>query len=189
METYITDDLSDTLWINGLQRQVDVRKKALPELMFWCDKIEGEFKNEYASTNESDGSEEVIYIFRSINHVVQSDSSVFTNEELSFLEHAESNLIFIDPDNSHLPIPVYSYLKPSMGVQFLHHILLSMGILSTGIELKLHGTIRDCFRYAKLIGPDDDITSLENYSYEICARYIKEQLRYFPNAMQTLINL
>ena len=77
-------------------------------------------------------------------------------------------------------------LKPSMGVQFLHHIFLSMGRFSTDIELKLHGTIRYCFRHVKLIVPDDDITSLENYSYEICARYIKEQLSYFPNAMQTI---
>ena len=55
METYINDDLSDTLWIDGLQRQVKVRKQALPELMLWCDKIEVELKNEDASTNESDG--------------------------------------------------------------------------------------------------------------------------------------
>ena len=73
-----------------------------------------------------------------------------------------------------------------MGVQFLHHILLSMGRLSTYIRLKLQGKIRYCFRHEKLIGPDDDITSLQNYSYEICARYIKEQLRYFLNAIQTL---
>ena len=61
-----------------------------------------------------------------------------------------------------------------------------MGRFSTEIELKLHGTIIYCFRHAKLIGPDDDINSLQNYSYEICARYTKEKLRYFPNAMKTL---
>ena len=77
METYITDDLSDTLWIDGLQRQVKVRKQALPELMLGCDKIEVEFKNEDASRNETDGSEEMIYIFRKNNHVVQSYSLVF----------------------------------------------------------------------------------------------------------------
>ena len=80
METYITDDLSDALWIDGLQRQVKVCKQALTYLMLWCDKIEVKLKNEDASTNESDGSEEIIYIFIKINHVVQSDSSVFTNE-------------------------------------------------------------------------------------------------------------
>ena len=138
--------------------------------MLWCDKIDVKLKNEDPIKNESDGSKEMIYIFRKINHVVQSDSSVFTNEEPSFLEHAESNLIFVDPDNAHLLIPVYSYLKPSMGVQFLHHILLSMRIFSTEIKLKLHGTIRDCFHHAKLIGPDDDITSLEYYFDEICAK-------------------
>ena len=33
METYITDDIYDTLWIDGLYRQVKVLKQALPELM------------------------------------------------------------------------------------------------------------------------------------------------------------
>ena len=110
---------------------MNVWKQEFPELMLWCDKIEVKLQNEDASINESDGREEMIYIFRNINHFVQSDSSFFTNEELSFLKHAESNLIFVDSDNAHLPIPVYSYLKPSMGVQFFHHILLSMGRLST----------------------------------------------------------
>ena len=70
-------------------------------------------------------------------------------------------MIFIYLDNSHLPIPVYSYLKPSIGVQFLHHIFLSIGRFLTEIELKLHVTIRYFFRHVKLIEPDDDITSLE----------------------------
>ena len=74
MEKYITDDLSDTLWIYGLQRQAKVQKQAFPELMLWCDKIGVGLQNEYASTNGSDGREEMIYIFRNINNVVQSYS-------------------------------------------------------------------------------------------------------------------
>ena len=84
METYVTDDISDTLWIDVFQCQVKVRKQALHELMLWCDKIEVELQNEYASINENDGSKEMIYIYRNINHVVQSYSSVFTNEEFIY---------------------------------------------------------------------------------------------------------
>ena len=73
METYTTDDIYDTLWIDGLQHQVKVRKQSFPELMLWYEKIEVELQNEYASTNEIDGREEMVYIFRNINHVVQSD--------------------------------------------------------------------------------------------------------------------
>ena len=65
-------------------------------------------------------------------------------------------------------------------------MLLSMGRYSTEIDIKLHRTIKDCFKYAKLIGPGDGVMSLEEYSYELCSRYIKEQLRYFPNVMYTL---
>ena len=57
MKKYITDYLSDTIFIDGLQRQVKVRKQAFPELMLWCDKIEFELKNEDTSTNESYGIE------------------------------------------------------------------------------------------------------------------------------------
>ena len=57
MKKYITDYLSDTIFIDGLQRQVKVRKQAFPELMLWCDKIEVELQNEDTSTNESYGIE------------------------------------------------------------------------------------------------------------------------------------
>ena len=57
IERDITKDLSDFLWIDGLQRQVIVRKLALPELIPWRDKIELELQNKDTSTNESDGRE------------------------------------------------------------------------------------------------------------------------------------
>ena len=161
-----------------------LRKLALPELMLWCDKVElkllnenvrPNFQNENVREDETDGNEQMILMFRKINHVVESDSTDPSENELIFLEHAESSLLYIDPKNQ-LPIPVYSYLKTTMGVQFLHHILLSMGRYLTEIDMKLHRTIRYCFKYAKLIGPGDGVMSLEEYSYELCSRYIKEQL-------------
>ena len=55
--------------------------------------------------------------------------------DIDFFEFAESHLLFNDCSEEHLPIPVYSYQRPDMGVQFLLHILLSMGRFSTEIDL------------------------------------------------------
>ena len=80
---------------------------------------------------------------------------------LIFFEFAESHLLFNDCSEEHLPIPVYSYQRPDMGVQFLLHILLSMGRFSTEIDLMKHSSLRKSFMYAKLIGLNDDKESLE----------------------------
>ena len=73
-----------------------------------------------------------------------------------------------------------------MGVQFLNHILLSLGRFETEIDLMMHPIVRECFRYAKLIGPADDEESLQSYSYKLSELFIKVQLRYFPNSMRVL---
>ena len=47
-------------------------------------------------------------------------------------------IFLIDDGNKNLPIPVYSYVKPTMGPRFLLHIMLSMGEFETEIDLILH---------------------------------------------------
>jgi len=61
-----------------------------------------------------------------------------------------------------------------------------LGRFSTEIDLSLHGTIRERLRYAKLIGPNNDEDSLQRYSNELCEKYIKEQVRYYPNSMNMI---
>ena len=91
-----------------------------------------------------------------------------------------------DSDYDHLPIPVYSYIKPTMGTQFILHLLLSMGHFSTEIDLTLNETLRESFRYANLIGPLDDEESLQQYSNELLRKFIEEQLIYFPNSKRII---
>lgn len=45
------------------------------------------------------------------------------NSEWNFIER---NFLY-DDKNRHIPIPVYSYIKPTMGPIFLLHIMLSLG--------------------------------------------------------------
>ena len=96
--------------------------------------------------------------------------------------------IWIDDDseNDHLPIPVYSYIKPTMGTQFILHLLLSMGHFSTEIDLTLHATLRESFRYAKLIEPQNNHASLLEYSNQLLRKFIETQLIYFPNSKRII---
>ena len=77
-------------------------------------------------------------------------------------------------------------MKPTLGVQFILHILLSMGHFATEIDLTLHPTIRESLRYAKLIGPNDDEASLQQYANDLIRRFIEEQLVYFANARRVI---
>ena len=69
----------------------------------------------------------------------------------------------IDNDNEteHLPIPVYSFIKPIVGTLFILHLLLSMGNISTELNLTRHATVRDYLRSTKLIDELDDEKSLQ----------------------------
>ena len=78
-----------------------------------------------------------------------------------------------DDDIEHLPVPVYSYIKPTMGPQFILHILLSMGHSSAKIYLTHHATLRECLRSAKLIGDLDDEYSLQEYSNNLLQKFIE----------------
>ena len=50
----------------------------------------------------------------------------------------------------------------------------------------LHRNLCEAFRYAKLIGPENDEASLQEYSSQLLKRYIEEQLVYFPNSTKVL---
>ena len=114
-----------------------------------------------------------------------------SNEKLSradtgFRKFVLEEIIHVNRKEDHLPIPVYSYLKPTLGVQFIHHVMLSLGRFATEIDLTMQPTIRDSLRYAKLIGPSNDQDQLEKYSNELLHLWIKEQLQYFPIGRRVL---
>ena len=50
---------------------------------------------------------------------------------------------------------IFSYTKPTMGVQFILHILLSLDNFEVETDLTTVAYIRECLRYEKLIGPSD----------------------------------
>ena len=91
-----------------------------------------------------------------------------------------------DDDQRHIPVPVFSYMKPTIGPRFLLHIMLSMGEFETELDFILHPTIRDSLRYVNLIGPNNDEESLQEYSNQLLYKFIVEQLVNFPNSVKSI---
>ena len=89
-------------------------------------------------------------------------------------------------DLRHLPIPVYSYVNPTLGPRFILHIMLSMGEFYSEYYLILHQTLRELLRYYNLIGDSNDEDSLQNYCNSLLKKYILEQVQYFPRAQHGL---
>ena len=167
-------DLKKTAWIDGLQHQVLVRRKALCEIMKYCDTIE--------SIDIRSPTSKMVRLFSDLNLEIGSEHAL--NEEFRF--HILDNLLDEDVNCEHLPCPVYSYVKPTTGPSFLHHILVSMGQYETEIDLIMHNSIRESFRYAKLIGDGESENELRSYSDGLLREWIKCQLQFFPNSLRLL---
>ena len=114
-------DINYSAWIDGLYRQVLLRRKALPELLSW---IEQTF-----STLDPFQSD-MVNLFKRIDNVLSQEEANLSEDDLAFLHQAKKHLL-CDNDDGHLPIPVYSYIKPTMGASFILHVLLSMGRFTT----------------------------------------------------------
>ena len=103
-----------------------------------------------------------------------------------FLGFANNNLSYDDDDDEHLPILVYSVIKPSIGLEFILNTLLSLGTFSTERELLLNDTLRGRFCNAKLIGEEDDPKSHQNYSNQVINIFVNTQLVFFPNGQRMI---
>ena len=206
----LSDDLFSSFWIDGMQRVVKLRKKALPEIIDYIN------NKMHHHNKEASHIKPMIDLFNHINSTLQNneiqniaqnrnerqdisngpynerqDVVTDNDDELqdnvcNIVEHIKNLWIEEINAEAHLPIPVFSYIKPTMGTQFILHLLLSMGHFSTEYDLTLHENLRESFRHAHLIGPENDQESLQRYSNQLLRRFIEEQLVYFPNSKRVI---
>ena len=177
MEKKLKKSIYKSSWINCLQEQNYIRSKALLEIKSYVGKMKE--NNEDEETEMTHGKKQMLKFFEKLLKVMNPTENL-TNGEKDFRKFVKKEIIHDSTKDEHLPIPVYSYLKPTLGVQFIHHILISMGKFHTEIDLTTRGSIRDSLRYAKLIGNSNREDDLKRYSNKLLYLWIEEQLQYFP---------
>ena len=183
LDEVLKNDISDCPWIDGFRYQVKVRDKALPEIKQW---LEENYNDRTAFDDDEDTTtKEMLELFDRIIHLSEQNEDDLNEDDKAFFEKAKKMFIYKET-RDHLPVPVYSYSKPSSGAQFILHLLISMGKFETEFDLTHHQSLRECLRYAKLIGELDDEDSLRQYSKDLLHRYIVEQLVFFPQSMRQL---
>ena len=84
--------------------QILPQKKALYELILWLETIE----------NEEDIDRLIVSLFCHL-HLVTNNCANLNNTDQNFLDFANKHLFYDDDDDEHLPILLYSGIKPSMG--------------------------------------------------------------------------
>ena len=105
-------------------------------------------------------------IFCHLHHITQNCANL-NNTDQNFLDFTNKHIFYNDDDYEHLPIPVYSVIKPSIGPYFILNASLSLGRFSTTRKMLLNDTLRGWFLDEELICEEDDPEYLQNYSNEV----------------------
>ena len=117
MKNKLKKSIYRSSWINCLQQQNYIRSKAIREIKAYIEKI----KHEEDENNMTFGRKQMIKFFGKMCKVMNVTEQL-TPAEISFKSFLLKEIIYDSGTDEHLPVSVYSYLKPTLGVQFIHHI-------------------------------------------------------------------
>ena len=90
--------------MDGFGRIVQVRKKTIQDIIIWLHDII-QYDDDF---NEDNGKNVIYQLFQFISDIINSNTG---NLLIHFVYNNEVEL--------HLPIPVYSYIRPDMHTQFI----------------------------------------------------------------------
>ncbi len=159
LDVMLIGSLHTSVLIDGLQSQVLVRVKAFKEISTFLQAMNIEEEIDHPAIIMKTFLLDMIQLYEEFN----TYEGILGGDRYDKWCFIKQNMIY-DDSLKHLPIPVYSYVKPTMGPRFLLHIMLSLGEFETEVDLVVNTSMRESLRYAKLIGPLDDIESLKEYS-------------------------
>ena len=180
MDEKLNIDIRKSCWIDALHHQVRIRAKALNEVLDHLEKRnrDGEI------VEESD--QQLFRLLKVLNNNwPPSRNTRLSDADKTLLAFAEKELLYVDKED-HLPIPVFSKVLPSVGNQFILHLMLRCGRFETEVDLTLHASLRECLRYAKLIGNDNDYDSLITYTNDLMYVYIMEEVIEYSYSYETI---
>ena len=180
----LNTDINSSCWIDGFGRQVKLRKKALPEIKKHIEEVSVEIQ---IDEDREESITIMVTLFERIQSMMDEEEHNDHDDadEIMFNEFVTEN-IFAKKDYKHLPVPVFSFVKPTLPVHFMLHILITLGRFSTEIELTQHGSLRDALRHAKLIGPSNDPAELQRYSDSLLRLFVTQQLVFYPNSKRII---
>ena len=81
----------------------------------------------------------------------------------------------------YLPMTIYYFIIPTIGVQLILHTMLYMGIFETNINLTICEYMCESLHYTQLIVPSDDKENLQEDSKNILSFFGDRQVIYLPN--------
>ncbi|MDB4430362.1 GIY-YIG nuclease family protein [bacterium] len=183
VEDMLVPDLYQCPWIDCLGRRVKIRGLALNDVSELVERNLRVLDESNAELSDAQTfAREVNMVICKIVAVHQSSVEDLDAEDSLWLEEQVPNFIHCD-NSDNLPIPILSNTSPLNALQFLTHIILSLGEYNTEIDALTHATSRDCLRAAGLIGNATDQESLQRYSNELGRKYVEEQVVFYPNSL------
>ena len=162
-------DVKRSAWVDGLNCRVRLRRAAIPEVA------------EYVRSNRRrlniDRNLELLFV-RLARY--QLDPPLLGQRREQWNEWQESLLCRQWQERAHLPLVVYSNIKPTQMHRFVLHVLLSMGEFNNELELFSVGDLRESFKVAGLV----NFQHLDRSIHALLRRYVLEQLIYIPGGTQ-----
>ena len=78
----LKENIHYSCWIDGVQRQIRLRKKALPEIVVWCEKLESE--PAFHSIHERNSLIHMIPLIYDINNIYQANRNELSASDYEF---------------------------------------------------------------------------------------------------------
>ena len=89
--------------------------------------------------NEEDIDHGMVSLFSQLHRVTQNCANINNTDQIS-PDFVNMHLFYNNDDYEHLPIPLYSGIKPSIAPAFILNTLLSLGKVSPERKLLLNDT-------------------------------------------------
>lgn len=160
----LKDNITCSMWVDSLGRRVRLRRNALPEV-----------RQRLEATPDSS--------------LPEDDMIALKRHLLDLIESGSPSPLFIAEDTDHrLPIPVMSSVTPRNPGDFLLHTILMIGEVSTELDLRCTGSLKDTLVATKLI-PDahlDNEAYLKRYSIDLLKRVILEVFPFQAISMRAM---
>jgi predicted GIY-YIG superfamily endonuclease len=178
-------------WIDGLAHQIMLRVGAIHMICEYAQSSDFQASNGYEAIFDLFNKIKTEFDCFGIIHDIQETRLRIRNQgsseaRLQKWYEMQSRFVDVSTDKLRLPVVVISNVKPKFPIQFLYHVLLSMGKFDNEFDITIQPTMREAFREAGLL--DYNITSSEENQQiqlqqsldKLLRAYIFEQLLFYP---------